>query len=161
MPSLPFRADIPTVLYVEDHPVNVMLMQALFEQRPGLRLVVATDGADALRMAARLQPLLMLLDLRLPDCHGSRLLQWLRQLPTCRDVPAIAVTAEDDFQIAGTTFLELWAKPLNLRRVLERLDALTLDTPEMPLRKPPGPPAPAARALWARPHGPDADTAIA
>lgn len=113
------------VLYVEDHPINAMLMAALFERRPGLQLVVAQTGADALRMATGLRPALLLLDLRLPDCHGSQLLPLLRMLPGCEHAPAVAVTAEDDFCITGTGFRELWAKPLDLAHVLSRLDALT------------------------------------
>ena len=115
----------PTVLYVEDNPVNAMLMTALFERCTQLRLVVAQSGRHALEIAPGLQPVLLLLDLNLPDCHGSQLLPVLRYLPGYEDVPAVAVTADSDFAIAGTDFAELWAKPLNLSRVLERLDALT------------------------------------
>ena len=43
------------VLYVEDHPINVLLMQTVFELRPELRLVIAVDGASAMDMAAELQ----------------------------------------------------------------------------------------------------------
>lgn len=111
------------VLYVEDHPVNAMLMCALFERRPQLRLVVAATGQEALCLITGLSPVLLLLDLRLPDCHGTQLLPLLR-LHTV-DAPAVAVTADDDFDIADSGFCELWTKPLDLNRVLGRLDALT------------------------------------
>lgn len=112
------------VLYVEDHPVNALLMQALFDRRPGLKLVIADHGQAAWRIAQTLRPRLLLLDLGLPDCHGTQLLQLLRTLPDCRDVPAIAVTAEQDFDATGTGFSETWVKPLDLARVLDRLDIL-------------------------------------
>jgi CheY-like chemotaxis protein len=114
----------PVVLYVEDHPVNAVLMEALFERRPGLRLVIAETGQAALRVAQGLNPQLLLLDLQLPDCHGSELLPLLRQLPGCSRAPAVAVTANSDFDINGTGFVELWPKPMNLDLVLERLDRL-------------------------------------
>jgi len=114
-----------SVLYVEDHPVNAMLMSALFERRPGLKLVLAETGQQAVAIASGLHPVLLLLDLRLPDCHGSQLLPLLRQLPGCDRAPAVAVTAEDDFDITSTGFSEIWTKPLNLDLVLRRLDALT------------------------------------
>ena len=114
----------PVVLYVEDHPVNAVLMEALFERRPGLRLVIAETGQEALRVAQGLNPQLLLLDLQLPDCHGSELLPLLRQLPGCGGAPAVAVTANSDFDITGTGFIELWPKPMNLDLVLERLDRL-------------------------------------
>jgi CheY-like chemotaxis protein len=113
-----------SVLYVEDHPVNAMLMSAMFERLPGLDLVVAATGQEALCMAPGLDPVLLLLDLRLPDCHGSDLLPLLRLLPGCESAPAVAVTADGDFDITGTGFVELWAKPLNLQDVLQRVEAL-------------------------------------
>jgi len=113
------------VLYVEDHPVNALLMAAIFEHRPQLELVIATTGGEAMQVAARLRPALLLLDLGLPDCHGAQLLPRLRALPDLATPPAIAVTADVMFNIAGTGFCELWPKPLNLDDVLARLDALT------------------------------------
>lgn len=114
-----------SVLYVEDHSVNVMLMQALVEHFPDLDLVVAVDGREAMSIASDLQPALILLDLRLPDCLGTELLPLLRRLPDCAVTPAVAVTAEPDFDIRGTGFVELWAKPLNVAWVMQRLGALT------------------------------------
>ena len=128
-----------TVLYVEDHPVNIMLMRALFEHRPDLHLVVVENGQQALCLAPRLQPALLLLDLNLPDCHGSVLLPLLRQLPTCEDTPAVAVTADATFDITGTGFAELWFKPLHAGRMLQRLQCyLPADNGPVPL-----PPTPA------------------
>lgn len=123
-----------TVLYVEDHPVNALLMAAIFEHRPQLDLVIAVNGAEALRLAAGLQPALLLLDLGLPDCHGSQLLGRLRTLPGCETPPAVAVTADALFDIAGTGFCELWPKPLHLEHVLARLNTLT-GLPPMPLQR--------------------------
>lgn len=112
------------VLYVEDHPVNALLMAAILERRPELELLVASTGAEALGMAAGLQPALLLLDLGLPDCHGSRLLGLLRALPGCESVPAVAVTADVNFPVEDWGFCELWPKPLNVDAVLARLDEL-------------------------------------
>jgi len=117
------------VLYVEDQAVNTMLMTALFERVPDCDLVLAECGSQALDRARDLYPALLLLDLRLPDIHGSRLLPLLRRVPGCEHVPAVAVTAEHDFDIAHTGFDELWRKPLNLLKVLERVEAnLALST---------------------------------
>ena len=113
-----------SVLYVEDHPVNVLLMSALLHHRPALELVVATTGEQAMCIAANLRPALLLLDLGLPDCHGSELLPLLRRLPGCEVAPAVAVTAENGFEIEGSGFDELWPKPLDLQRVLQRIDTL-------------------------------------
>jgi CheY-like chemotaxis protein len=113
------------VLYIEDHPTNVHLMQALFKRCPHLKLVVAEDGQAARRLAATLRPALLLVDLRLPDCHGSALLADLRLQEGYADIPAVAVTAESGFSLEGTSFCEVWPKPLDLAFVLDRLDELS------------------------------------
>lgn len=136
-----------TVLYVEDHPVNALLMAAIFERRPLLTLVVAASGQEALHLAAGLHPALLLLDLNLPDCHGSQLLGQLRGFAGCAAAPAVAVTAATDFDIANTGFCELWPKPLDLDLVLTRLTALTRCPPSQQLTLPPD-----ALPLFARTH---------
>jgi len=112
------------VLYVEDHPVNVLLMQGLLAQRPSVRLRVAASGEEALNLVLDEPPQLLLLDLHLPDCRGAELLERLRALPGMQRVPAVAVTADDDAALDGTSFLEAWHKPLDLYATLRRLDAL-------------------------------------
>lgn len=116
----------PQVLYVEDHPVNVQLMQALFAQMPSLELTVAMTGEEGYQAAVKRPPALLLLDLNLPDCHGTHLLERLREQPVLSSVPAIAVTAADVKNLSGTTFLEVWQKPLDIPSILKRLDQLLL-----------------------------------
>jgi len=115
---------LTSVLYVEDSPLNVIVMEAMFEQRRDLRLHVAEAGMPAWRLSAQLQPSLLLIDLHLPDCHGSDLLKLLRMRRGWAEVPAIAVTADSDFDALGCGFLEMWAKPLDVRRTLARLAEL-------------------------------------
>ncbi|MBB3192717.1 response regulator [Roseateles terrae] len=115
---------LTSVLYVEDSPLNVIVMEAMFEQRRDLRLHVAEAGMPAWRMSAHLQPSLLLVDLNLPDCHGSELLKLLRMRRGWARVPAIAVTADSDFDALGAGFQEMWSKPLDVRRTLARLGEL-------------------------------------
>ena len=123
------------VLYVEDHPVNVLLMQTVFELRPELDLVIAIDGTSAMAATGHLLPALLLLDLRLPDCHGTELLERMRAVPGWGDIPAIAVTAEAEFMPAGTTFCDVWHKPLRVPTLLTRLDRVI--APKAVRRDPP------------------------
>lgn len=122
------------VLYVEDHPVNVLLMQALFERLPGERLMVAAGMAEAAALMFRqeLPCALLLLDIGLPDGRGTELLKRLRRMPSCSGAPAVAVTAECNFDIESTGFDELWEKPLDLPRVLSRLKELLAAEAPMP-----------------------------
>jgi CheY-like chemotaxis protein len=63
--------------------------------------------------------------LRLPDTYGVTLLSELRRIGGWADIPAVAVTAELEFQLAGSGFREVWPKPLDLAFLLDRLDHLT------------------------------------
>jgi CheY-like chemotaxis protein len=112
------------VLYVEDHPVNVVWMEAVFRHRPQYELVVATDGASGIDAAQRIKPDLLLLDIGLPDCQGTELLHRIRQIGKCSEVPAVAVTADHSFDIAGSTFCDRWNKPVGLQDMLVNLDRL-------------------------------------
>jgi CheY-like chemotaxis protein len=125
------------VLYVEDHPVNVLLMQTVFELRPELELVIAVDGAAAMALAHQLRPSLLLLDLRLPDCHGTDLLERMRRIPGWETIPAIAVTAEAEFMPAGTSFSDVWHKPLRVPTLLTRLDRVLAPRPRRHARDAP------------------------
>jgi len=137
------EAPRPVVLYVEDHPVNAMLMQAVFARMPHIRLVLATSGQDALDKVAELQPALLLLDLHLPDCHGTQLLARLRKLAQTAQVRAVAVTADSLFDCSTSDFDELWTKPLDLTLVMNRVNSLVSATAnpgtplaQLPMRRP-------------------------
>lgn len=125
----------PVVLYVEDHPVNVMIMQAMLNHRPRLRLVVATTGEEGLQAARLERPDLLLLDFHLPDCDGAELLAQLRAVDGLGGTPAVAVSATDDAarRLAGSTFCEFWAKPLDVHRTLDAIDRL-IDHPPSSLQ---------------------------
>ena len=118
------------VLYVEDHPVNVMIMEAMLNHRPRLRLVVATTGEEGLQAARIERPDLLLLDFHLPDCDGAELLVQLREVDGLGDTPAVAVSATDDAarRLVGSSFCEFWAKPLDVHRTLGAIDRL-IDNP--------------------------------
>lgn len=123
MPRLPRR-----VLYVEDNSVNVFVMEAIFELRPGLALAVAGTGTAALSMALATPPELLLLDMSLPDTDGAALLACLREHETLRGVPAVAVSAdafdEDIERAHALGFCDYWTKPLDVQRTLTALDTL-------------------------------------
>lgn len=123
------------VLYVEDQDINVLLMQALMGHRPQVQLAIATTADAGWHAAMACRPDLLLLDWRLPDATGGELLAQLRTQPSLADVPAVAVTAEDDFVRDG--FCALWPKPLNVRDTLQSLDDLLARIDDARLRTPP------------------------
>jgi len=93
----------PTILLVEDNPVDVVLMQRAFRQLAfGYRLTVVNDGSEAIQYlngeclyANRKEfpfPSLILLDLGLPVVDGFQFLKWLRQQGGLCHVPVIVLT---------------------------------------------------------------------
>jgi CheY-like chemotaxis protein len=135
------------VLYVEDHAVNALLMSALFERIAHGELVVADCARTALAVARDLYPALLMIDLRMPDLHGSELLPLLRRVPGCEHVPAVAVTAEHNDDVVGAGFDELWRKPLDLPNVIARVEVFLAQAAARRCPSPthlvlPSPPAP-------------------
>jgi len=120
-------AKLPVVLYIEDNPVNLLLMESMFERLPGLLLRTASDPAQGLAEATTSPPDLVLLDIQLPGMDGFALLQHLRDHPRTRHVPVIAVSADampDSVhrgQAAG--FADYLTKPVELDRLAEAVRA--------------------------------------
>ncbi|WP_343623790.1 response regulator [Roseateles puraquae] len=114
------------VLYVEDDPVNAMLMQGILELRPGYVLKVARNGTDARRMATEGPIDLLLCDLHLPDIGGGELLTQLRAAGLPPSVPALLVTAESDYVAAQLArehgYDGHWTKPLDVAATLRSLE---------------------------------------
>jgi CheY-like chemotaxis protein len=97
------RASAPTspapdlscdVLYVEDDAVNYTLVERILEFRPAIRLLHAPRGQLGIELAQALRPKLVLLDLNLPDMHGSEVLRRLKQERTTADIPVVVLSAD-------------------------------------------------------------------
>lgn len=114
------------VLYVEDDPLNAMLMQGIVELRPGFALYIARSGAEARGFVARQRVDLLLCDLDLPDGPGDALLAQLREAGLPAAVPALLVTAESADIAADVArqggFDGHWTKPLDVMATLRGLD---------------------------------------
>jgi two-component system alkaline phosphatase synthesis response regulator PhoP len=122
-----------TILVVDDDREIARLVQAYLEQA-GFRVVCAHDGASAFRVLHTETPVLLVLDLMLPDRDGLEIARNLRADPATARLPIIMVTArvEDTDRIVG---LELGAddyitKPFNPREVVARVRAVLRRTTE-------------------------------
>jgi PAS domain S-box-containing protein len=118
------------VLYIEDNPINAMIIRELFGLRDDLELCVATDGASGVARAAALQPDLILLDMQLPDIDGFEVLRRLRAQPATACIPCVAVSANampGDIQRALRAGLAAyWTKPLDFNLFLSSLDQVLI-----------------------------------
>jgi CheY-like chemotaxis protein len=88
------------ILLVEDTEDNRFMMRRLLEMS-GYRVVEATNGEDAVKVARAESPRLILMDLSLPVIDGLAATRLIRKLPHCQKTPIIAVSAHDsaDFQV--------------------------------------------------------------
>jgi CheY-like chemotaxis protein len=82
------------VLYIEDDPVNFMLVERILEFRPALKLLHARSGESGVELAQTHCPKLILLDLNLPDIHGSEVLRRLQIEPGTAKVPVVVLSAD-------------------------------------------------------------------
>ena len=82
------------VLYIEDDLVNFTLVERILEFRPALKLMHARCGETGVELAQAHHPKLILLDLNLPDIHGSEVLRRLQGEPTTAQVPVVVLSAD-------------------------------------------------------------------
>jgi CheY-like chemotaxis protein/anti-sigma regulatory factor (Ser/Thr protein kinase) len=124
----------PTVLYVEDNPSNVKLVERLLAERANIRLLTAMHGNLGLELARQHKPDLVLLDLHLPVMEGQEVLRRLKADEATRGIPVVVVSADatparvSEVLAAGATaFL---TKPLEVQRFMAVVDeALIQEVP--------------------------------
>ena len=117
-----------TVLYIEDNPDNMTLVQRVVES-VGCTFVGTNTGKEGLRLAAALEPALILLDINLPDIDGYTVARQMRSSgdPHLLYVPLIAVTANalrgeaDKVLEAGCDVY--MSKPINIRELRARIES--------------------------------------
>ncbi len=84
---------LPRVLIVEDEPDNQEIVRAVVEEMVGVTAILAGDGLEALSIAQREKPDLVLLDLMLPRLDGYEVARKLKGDPETNGIPIIAITA--------------------------------------------------------------------
>ncbi|MEW6703235.1 MAG: PAS domain-containing protein [Pseudomonadota bacterium] len=116
------------LLYIEDNPVNVLIVTELVAMRPGLTLDVASDGESGVRHAAELKPDLILVDMQLPDIDGHEVRRRLRADLRTAHIPCIALSAnampEDIERALQGGFADYWTKPLDFKAFIAAIDVL-------------------------------------
>lgn len=110
------------ILIVEDNPLNMRLIEMTLRTK-GYELLEATDGEEALDIAIREKPDLILMDLNLPKMNGLEVTKRLRQMPAFSHTPIIAVTAHamrgDKEKIIENGCDAYLPKPINTRQLPE------------------------------------------
>ena len=126
-PAAETKASGPsTVLYVEDNPLNVRLIERVMARRPDVTLVVAMEGLLAIELATQQRPDLILLDLHLPDISGEEVLRRLRSDPRTADTAVVVLSADAasarPAQLRAMGASDYLTKPLEIPRLLAIID---------------------------------------
>ena len=113
------------IVYIEDEPVNILLMEQYVALCADVQLMVARDGASGLELAREWLPNLILLDMQLPDMSGLDVLDRLRGDPATSGIRVVALSA-DAMPAQVTEAIArgaeaYWTKPLSLSKFKSEL----------------------------------------
>jgi signal transduction histidine kinase/ActR/RegA family two-component response regulator len=125
-PKLPDGTPLRTLLYVEDNPANLELVEQLVARRPELRLLSAADGELGMALARAYQPEVILMDINLPGISGLEAMKMLRADPSTAHIPIIALSANavphDVEKSLQAGFFNYLTKPIRVERFMDALD---------------------------------------
>ncbi|MBC7955598.1 MAG: PAS domain S-box protein, partial [Cytophagales bacterium] len=123
---VPAGAPLHTLLYVEDNPANLMLVEKLLARRPDVRLLSAREGLRGIELARASLPAVILMDINLPGLSGFDVLKILRDDPLTAHIPVIALSANamprDIAKGLAAGFFRYLTKPIKVSDFLETLD---------------------------------------
>jgi len=125
-PQAQFNTALRTLLYVEDNPANLMLVEQIIEDYPQLGMLSAHDGNLGIELARAHLPDVILMDINLPGISGFEALKMLRADPATKRTPVIALSANamlSDIEkgLAAGFFCYL-TKPIKVNAFMEALD---------------------------------------
>ncbi|HCE53792.1 MAG: PAS domain S-box protein [Lutibacter sp.] len=121
---------IGTILYIEDNVSNQELVKQIIDiYRSEIKLITSFYGKDTVKLAQDYKPNLILLDLDLPDIHGSEVLELLQKDPQTKGIPVIILSA-DAMEKQMEKLLKAGAKAY-LKKPLDVLEFLKLLDDEM------------------------------
>jgi len=115
------------ILYVEDNEDNIYMLKSRLT-RAGHTVVIATDGAQGVAMAASERPDLVLMDLSLPVLDGWEAARRIKAAPETNRIPIIALTAHamagDQEKALAAGCDDFDTKPVDMPRLLGKIRAL-------------------------------------
>jgi signal transduction histidine kinase/AmiR/NasT family two-component response regulator len=119
-------AQLRTLLYVEDNPANLMLVEDLIARRPDIHLLTARDGNRGIEIARASRPDVILMDINLPGISGIKALRVLAEDPATAHIPVIALSANamprDIEKGLEAGFFRYLTKPIKVNEFMDTLD---------------------------------------
>ena len=113
-----------TVLIVEDNELNMKLFHDLLEAH-GYDTLCSRNGVEAMDLARRHKPDLVLMDIQLPEVSGLEVTGWLKSDPELKTIPVVAVTAfamkGDEERIRKGGCEAYLSKPISVAKFIETI----------------------------------------
>lgn len=126
LPPASENTALRTLLYVEDNPANLMLVEQIIEAHPQLCMLSAHDGYQGLALARSHLPDVILMDINLPGISGIQTMNILRNDPTTMHIPVIALSANamlrDIEKGIEAGFFRYLTKPIKITEFMNALD---------------------------------------
>jgi len=129
VPALPLArsgAAPRTLLYVEDNPANLELVEQIIARRPDIRLLSARNGPLGIEVARASRPDVILMDINLPGMSGIKAMQILRADTATAHIPVVALSANamprDMERGLEAGFFRYLTKPLKVNEFVDTLD---------------------------------------
>jgi len=128
LPAAPMPAGVRSrlLLYVEDNPANLKLIEQLVARRPEIRLLTAQNGPDGIQLARVSMPDAILMDINLPGINGIDAMKILRLDPATAHIPIVAISANaiprDIEKGLQAGFFRYLTKPIMVNQFLETLN---------------------------------------
>ncbi len=124
--QVPHGAAARTLLYVEDNPANLQLVEQLVGRRSDLRLLSARDGIVGIQLARNHRPEVILMDINLPGISGIEALKILREDTATAHIPVVALSANamprDIEKGMHAGFFRYLTKPIKIAEFMQTLD---------------------------------------
>ncbi|MBH1970341.1 MAG: PAS domain S-box protein [Moraxellaceae bacterium] len=119
-------APLRTLLYVEDNPANLKLVEQLIARRPEMRLLTAVNGNIGIELARNHLPEVILMDINLPGINGIQALKILREDPAMAHIPVLAISANampsDVKKGMEAGFFSYLTKPIKVSEFMAAID---------------------------------------
>jgi signal transduction histidine kinase/CheY-like chemotaxis protein len=120
-----------TVLYVEDNPANLRLVDRILSQITSIKMLSATSGELCVDLAVAHRPDLILLDINLPGIDGYEVFKRLKMYEETKDIPIVAISAhampKDVAKGIMIGFNDYITKPINVPKFTEKISNILLN----------------------------------
>ena len=119
-------AHVRTLLYVEDNPANLELVEQLVGRQSDIRMISAVNGIQAIEIVHSARPDLILMDINLPGISGIDVMKILHENPATAHIPIVALSANamprDIKKGLDAGFYRYLTKPIKVKELMETLN---------------------------------------